>query len=707
MNTLQLWKRTNEGQLHQAGANWYTFAQQPAHILHTYESLSQPVQAALDVMLKQVGPIPFSEDSVQRWHGAASSGAELDLALIPLQRAGLVAAVRKTWGERLYFIPTDIYAVLLCQSLQGAEDTSQLDVPLLEEYLLQPVEDGTMQVEAPSSGAVGDIFRLLVYVAKEGLPITAKGTLHKKAITRLQATLSLHEQPLAKLGVQYPYADSLPLKVAVTLDLALRFGILQKETSRYVLNTDAVLHWFRQPITAWLRHIAEIAGEHYAPAEPEVRHVIYGLMAFGGVDRYIREHEVYTALTGAGWVQRMHTDMLQAQLRAWLSTFHALGLCDLGMDQHGWAYRWLLPSLVPDQEADFVDDQADEQADDSDELAGAGFFVQPDYEIMLLPDTPMGIRWEMEAIAEPVVSDKLDIYRLTKAAYAAAVEHGRDKDYIVAFLEEHALSGIPDNVRDALDLWSQQYGRVRFAEVVLLRCTDPDAARSIREQMLDSAATSWLQPIGEQDFIVERLYVADVRRWLERIGLEAVARCEGGADASDPILMPQFRNILEQHEASQNSGTSSNDQHSVVQTEDTTKSLAAKGMVYSTTSLQYYEIDTDIPRVEERFAPFHDLPSMWTKTLRSYHLSTQKEIVESAIRLRTSLEVEVNDKRSIILPTAILPDRNGGWSVEAFVAHKPNKADDAQDEVIQANLNPDEWHGLRLIVPELVLYERD
>ncbi|WP_157259894.1 helicase-associated domain-containing protein [Paenibacillus sp. OSY-SE] len=622
-----------------------------------FASLSMALRSSFTIMLREAGPLPFTFDTLRSWHGPEMPGAMLQMACSPLMDLGLLASVRKTWGERMLFIPSDVYERLLGYLLE--QQHLQPTTVVIDETLLQPI-GGAIEVGSSIEAAKGlplDMFHLLVFAMKEGLPLTSKGTLHKRAISRLAAQFRTDESALSSFGVNYPFADTLPLTVAIVIDMALRFGLLNKEANRYVVNEAEMRVWLHRTIQQWLDVIAQNLVEHYVTAEPRVRHMIHAVLELGRGTAWHSDSEVIARLLAMGWLANDESQRVRNRelIRTWLRAAHAVGLCDVGTSGEDWVFR------IVERDA---------------EAGEGGFFVQPDFEIVLPSDTPFVLRWELEAFAEAQSSDQMDIYRLTRGSFERGIEQGRTKQSVLLFLEKHAWSGVPENVQDALELWSQQYGRVQFAEVVLLRCADKDAADMIKEELASAEPyAQWIQPIGEQDFAVDRHHIAELSRSLERIGLSPLQRWEGteeDAGRMAQIWEDEYTSIpLEQE------GT-------------------AKGMVYSPSSLQYYEIETESLGGDEISSSFHDVPSLWTKALRPFHESTKKDMVTTAIQRQLQLEVERAGESVLLLPVSLVVTDDGAWKVEAHIVAGPSSS---QLQLLSAS----EWEQMRLILPDVTI----
>ncbi|NUU64203.1 helicase-associated domain-containing protein [Paenibacillus agri] len=131
------------------------------------------------------GGQPFEEGKEEQLRPAYLSRAEQRLALSELRRAGLLMARQKLWGEKLYHIPAEV-----------------LDAVSLHFYPYSPAPlaagDVSLSMEA-GPGLSGELFRALLFTAREGLPVTAKGSIHKKQVSRLAAQLSFGDEHLQGL----------------------------------------------------------------------------------------------------------------------------------------------------------------------------------------------------------------------------------------------------------------------------------------------------------------------------------------------------------------------------------------------------------------------------------------------------------------------------------------------------------------------------
>ncbi len=279
------------------------------------------------------------------------------------------------------------------------------------------------------------------------------------------------------MSLKYAYADVYPLKTALVLDMLLKMGLLEMDDEGLRLQEEQLrsfLHATRArqnerlyrlwkelafPAYAWQQHAVLLLetipeGEWFAPEMLLSSLRRYGL-AEGAENsddaaervRLLREQWL-EPLTGLGWLER--------------------GCIGLGREGQGGAstyYRWRWRAAGTEGEA-------------VEEMPGA-FLVQPDFEILVPPDVPLWVQWELICLCDPPVRDVLSVTKLTKASLKYALEQGRTADDVLYFLEEHAAYGLPDNVRLTVEQWAKPFGKTNLTRVVLLRCADADTAAAL------------------------------------------------------------------------------------------------------------------------------------------------------------------------------------------------------------------------------------
>lgn len=656
---------------------WRAYAQNRAAIHAALDTLEPAHLSLFTALVKKTGPLPFDWNKLDQWHHMNLPSAYIRALIPTLQRLGLLATLRKAWGEQIFAVPSDIYEVMIERLIQA----SQQDLAAAEELhgaalQLQPLAE-LDSVEA-GEGLIASVFRLVIRTAKEGLPITAKGLLHKKTMQRMEQDVILPETPLSVFKVPRMHPDSMSAGASMMLDVSLRLGLITKVTSEYALVSEVVEEWLSQSFLEWRRALFQIVSEHYMPAEVSIKHMMLGLAAAGHTHKWQCASTVISMLRQHGWYkQENQTDINDCEeYYSWLRAAQAIGLCDAGEDSSGrvW-YRW---------HAALSQSELDEQNQH------ACFFVQPDFEVMVPPNSSLLMRWELEMMAERGASTPMLTYRLTRASCQQAIEHGRDLAWQVAFLEQHAMTEIPDHVRAALQQWASQYGKVHFAEVMLLRASDAAASALIAKELASDPAEG-LIAIGPLDYIVERSKIDGLRSRLDQLGLTPLRKVDSLDNelSMNPSFPIYWRPVQDENAMSSSLMNG--------QTGEAESILLGKGKVYSPSALQYYEMDTNILE-DDVLAQFRQLPAMWTNSVRSYHSSTMRELVDTAIRCQLPMLIKDHFLGEItVLPLSTVDtSAPAGVDPASWSVCVEREVDEGVESII---LTTDTWDGVRVLLP--------
>ncbi|WP_152392302.1 helicase-associated domain-containing protein [Paenibacillus guangzhouensis] len=664
MNTQEIASKLSESDLHTYQPALEA-ARSHAALSFLLEQLPQIALETLDVILKQVGTQSFELPQLTKLAGTTVSGASLRVGVHELRRHGLIYAVRKAWGDQLFFIPTDLYAPL-----------QHLRLPLE----LQPVHvnpsDLTMTHEA-GRGLAYELFYMLATIAKNGAPLTAKGTLHKNHIQKMLTSLQITVRDLVPLQLQYPHPDTLPSSIALVLDCGFRFGLLRKTPEAYELEHDKLFLWLSQPQITMQQRLWQL----WLTVQPFPERWIQQCMVAMACASYELD-AWYTVSSFSGWIERHRIDAkkyssrqeIEDLIQDWLAVLCAFGWAELSTAHDGERlFRYTLPSgLERIPYADY------ELQDEYKPLMDGKFYVQPDLEIIVPPDVSFLTRWELECCADLIRSDQVAVYRLTKDSYMRAVDQGRSVQDLIDFLGQKSLSGLPESVRATLEHWRQQYGRVYLSEVVLLRCEDAEMAQRIQgmAQLLPQ-----IIPIGAFDFIVPSDQVDALRSTLDKAGITPRRQIESSANTESmtKIGFARFNRVT-------------SDVMGSGEGEDESLQLLNQGYIYTQQNVQYYDLDTSLPSREELFPEIARISPMWLQQLRAYHTSTMKEIIERAMAWQTYIRLGNKTESIVILPHQVWLN-GGAWHLKGFIA---GQADRGVQEV-----SSDTWDQIQLILPTI------
>lgn len=558
-------------------------------LIAIYASMSELEKHTLERVVKRFGPRPFEMHQLEKQNhemseqtGGLLSGAELKVGLAGLRRHGILFALRKSWGEYLYVLPTDTYAIWL-KLLAGNP-------------VVQPEELNALTLhwrsvtvtDQPKRSLEQELFYTLVWIASKGLPVTQKGMFNKKGVQRLAEQMALKEKDCVMLAsnAQLQYCND--SAVGFVCDVLFQLELAEQAKDAVIINPAAICEWMRLSPEQMRKELHLLYARMYAASglEPLAFAAANGLGTdWTPVRRLLDWHRKN------GLSTEIEEDALLELIFSWLRQLASFGWAELGYapaeEGHGriQVFRYIAPLM---------------EAGKKNEL-----FVQPDFEIIVPPGVSYFIQWELELIGERNAVDHAVTYRLTKDSIQRAVRNGRTLHHIEALLTANAKYGVPDNV------------------------------------------------------------LATVREWVTQQDEM------NGVSSQNP-----YPNLNELHHSASGRGKYFNEINSQVM----------KAIVYTKCAVQYYDIETKFPSLNEIYPEYDALPSAWLKDCRTYHHSTRKQLIQKAIEWRTHLKLRMSGNDIKFVPTR-LHEQSGAWSVSGML------------QAEERNLMPDEWEEMQLVLP--------
>lgn len=446
------------------------------------------------------------------------TGAEVRVGIAKLRREGVLFAVRKAWGDRVYYVPTD--AIALWQPLLMPVRFE----PLPPHALWRPI-----YAEKPYRLPLS-LELLIAWHTMRDYPIgiTAKGSLNRSAIARIVMRMRLTPEELVPLAFAYPDSEYLPRQAALAIDMGMCAGVLIRTRDAIRLEEGGLRRWLAKSVRQADARLLALLVERYASSNARL-HLIASACRGIITDCWLSE-QCFASVAEGG------------EADAWLGLLESCGWLERGTVAGERVFR-AKPEYPRDEPG----------VSDCMEQGGGSFVVQPDGEIIVTPDVGLSARWTLEDVAELVAADTLFVYRLTRRACAEAYAAGYTLDALRGFLEQGSGDRLPDQAADALSDWYSRLGMARLVEALLLRAATPELAKLLREDPELSLLT--IEPIGATDFIVDP---ADRRVFEERLaklgypltkrGRSDVERKAGDeprpiADGGDPGWIYQPRTV--------------------------------------------------------------------------------------------------------------------------------------------------------------------
>jgi hypothetical protein len=424
------------------------------------------LKEALRRIMLRYGASAFEEEKSEeeairdgRW-----TGAEWRVALAGLRLAGVLFAVRKPWGDRLYYVPADMAAIW--QRLLLPTGAEPLNLQETGE-----VAAGAYPFRLPLSL---ELLSVWADIRRTAVALTAKGAVSKPSAAKIGSAMRLTAEEVEAFGLAHAHRDQLPASVALALDLGLRTGVLsrrEREISVSFARADVWMNRSVQAADAELHRLAMCAYAAHDPGRLMAASAVSGCRAFS----WYRDRDIVRiGIAPGAW-------------EAWLHLLVAFGWAERGIYRGEAVFR-LLTEL------------SDERTRTSGPYAAATeerVAVMPDGEIYVPPGVGMQVRWRLESVCERVTADRLFVYRLSAPSIRRACAGGWREPELREYLEEVSGSELPGPVREALRDWYRTNGQDRIAE-------SPEPEEDSLPPAQDFSGSGWIcaaaaPPLDRQD----------------------------------------------------------------------------------------------------------------------------------------------------------------------------------------------------------------
>ncbi|WP_138751701.1 helicase-associated domain-containing protein [Paenibacillus sinopodophylli] len=589
------------------------------------------------------------------------SGAECQLGIAELEEAGILFSVKKAWGESLYFMPAHCFIgwskVLFPYKPEQLSSTDK-----------EKLANGTLRPYCRPFSS--QLLSMLAELGRNGLGLTLNGVLPKKIIAKLMRAISIDDFTIEAFKVKGAHGDAYPPSVAFMLQAAVGLGLLSTEDSSLIWNESALRSWLELGQLSRDAQLMDWCLELLLPAEAGSAHAAAVMLS-------VEAGEWFSIKALNKWLSEREL----TETGNWCGLLYSMGWIEVVQSGHGNEVelycKW--KRNVP-----YSSDLIDSQSESSPNVS-----IQPNGEVIVDPDCPFTVRWELELIAARKSEEQVTVYQLEAAAIARAVELGRTKQSIQRFLQD--VSGgeeLPSTVGALLDVWTSHAGRTVLAEITLLRCDHQDVAAFIERDM--ELAPFLLQKLGLTDFIVEQTHVQEIRRLLARAGYPARKVVLRGTEKGNASIdYPMFGHEMRTQLCDEQFGTNAKAENMEKNRAESMNERAPL-FLYETYPLHHFTLN-DQPLREKLIAgsQLERVPSMWIKQMRSYHHSTRRELIEQALQWQTPIQMRIGQGLRSFVPEK-LEYQGDSWAVVGMLRDDPHQT---------ARLTPDMWEEMQLLIP--------
>ncbi|WP_438351486.1 hypothetical protein ACP8HI_13065 [Paenibacillus sp. FA6] len=381
----------------------------------------------------------FSDVQFMNLRMLGRSGAEHYLLLISLRKKGRIRAVMKSWGEQLYYIPIE--------QLPRLHNEFYGHVP-------KEVKEEFRIVKEAKPGLVFDMFQMLVFIGQDRLLLSAKGFIHKKSIQKMEERVHLRAEDLNQLSLQLRDAGDAPLHIAFLLDLLDCLKLVHRNSRNIVIQEKALSTWLKMSTEQMTSVLVKIVSERYCSYDSDMEH-LYCLISQPALlsGQWVEIELLIEGLVEQQLLDRSRTHQMIERATAWVSALAGLGWMDVGiLADHRSCFRWRISS---DQVLNALFyDTVKYRTSEPESVSTNPFYVQPEFEIIVLPDVPNLLHYKLSMFTSLLISDRMSIYKLTEDSVTQAIQKGiRVKD-MISFISVN--SEVPAHVLLTLQKWDAE-----------------------------------------------------------------------------------------------------------------------------------------------------------------------------------------------------------------------------------------------------------
>lgn len=617
-------------------------------------NLNQLSPEALEVLKRLYAAYaaqPFEEGKEERVRPLSLCRAEQKLAMNELRRAGMLTARHKVLGEKLYQIPVEHLPVL-----------EQIFFPYQPEFINGSAVNLTMEAGA---GLAIDLFRAVLFIAREGLPLTSKGMIHKKHLTRLAAQLSFREEHLQGLTMGTPSLEMNTLSAVAVVDILLCLGLIRRLSTAYILDKDMLERWFHLSETKMTDILYGIVMNRCGDMGPADQHFRYLISREEVIpEKWTALPELLDWMMGSKFSGTVERKVLEQSSLNWLRCLTGFGWCELGESTKGiLCFRWTAAKPNLSSGSCLTPDSAVESLNEL-------FIVQPDFEVLVPPDVPYIVRWTLAGCAELLHSDTMWSFRLTREMLELASERGISPKEAISWIGAHAMGGLPSVVELSLEQWGKSIGRTSLSEVILLTCqTEADGSAIAAHPRLQNS----LERLGPLHFLVFPESIERIRKELFSMGL-APSRIIGGREEGTSVEWCSLHYDT-----------------GLLQGMYSLPVLNAElGVLRS--GNPFLKLPVISPDQEEGILfGGENVPQIWSREWRHYHSSTAQKVMEQGLKWGIKVRFSLKDQTVDFIPSRI---SGNPWKVAGQLLYNDGETPE------EIELFPEDWKEMKLIIPK-------
>ncbi|BBH19628.1 hypothetical protein Back11_09730 [Paenibacillus baekrokdamisoli] len=404
-------------------------------IHRAWPRLPEVAALTLITIIREFGAMPFKEEQLLVVIPPGSIGVNYRVGLLKLLEAGIVFAVRKAWGEKLYFIPQDSFVnwyriIFLDDILPPIEELN------VSHIMFSPDEE---EVYKPMLGL--QLIHTLAEMQRTGMKLTSKGYLTKRTVEKASKHIHLRAAEMDRLHLSRLSRDGkytgYPIPFAFFLELFFIHGWITQSQESVEIRLACWENWLSLPSLSRESKLLHTLIQHFAFQNTQTAHTavvmcqLLPMKWYRIADILLSLHKILGDSNSA-----ITDDNL---IKDWCNLLSAFGWLEMARLISGEPIvRWLInPQLLEDSSILPL-------------IEGESIRITPDGEIFVYPDSSGQIRWLLENIALRKLTDRVTVYKLDSALLLRMDKLGLSCESIINRLEEASGEELPHTVRIAI-----------------------------------------------------------------------------------------------------------------------------------------------------------------------------------------------------------------------------------------------------------------
>jgi len=496
----------------------------------------------------------------------------MSVGLTRLRRLGIVITVRKMWSEIGYMMPHEIREHLT-GCLLPEPDAAYVTLSKTLPYYIPA-----------GRGIHLDLIGLLIFIRDHEIPVTQKGTVHRRYQQKMAELLTIEDVHLQ--GLQLPAWETEPpagRELLIALDLAWKLGLVWERDRLLALDEERIGRWLSQSPSSRFSDMYRIVCEQYLPQEPWWDAMVC-VMDQAPADQWCSLEAQLSMLREAGFDVPVEAGKKVAE--QWLHLLGGLGWVQLGIDEKEQIYwRWNAMARAEEQE---------------------GWYVDPSGEVTIPPLVPLQAIWKLSDFCTIQSDGTLLRAELQDKSVQAYLTAGGDETQIIGLLQAHCIHPLPDAIGELVSHWAKTARQIQIEPVYRVRTAHPGFLAEWKE-MAD------FQPFLKQLLSpTEFLLTAEEHgRWVDLL------RHYG----YEPHLLDTADEVKKNHYDRQDEQT-------------------RVGLIQVSQPWEGYAVENTFPDLGDEVARITALPKVWTQHMQSYHPQSLRDLFKRATELQLDVELQ-------------------------------------------------------------------